>query len=476
MNFKHLASNVAIAFLSQFVAFLASAVTSFLVPKILGVEEYGYWQLFVFYASYVGFFALGAIDGIYLIRGGQSRDEVDRADVASQYWFSVGYVTLFSLIVGLVGGLLLFEGKRAEVIALTMLYSVVSHMACSLGTILQAMNETKAYSRSVMIDRGSFVLLIALPLFMRVDCFELYAALYVVAKVVCLVYCLWQVRDFRHVQFLPLPEASCGVLRSIRVGIKLTFANVASMLILGVARALIDYAWGIEAFGRVSFSLSLVNFFIAFVSQASMVLFPALRQGTDEERRSFYRVVRDALEIAFPIVYLLYFPIAWLISLWLPQYADSMFYFAILLPLCVFETKMDLCCTTYLKVLRGENILLWVNVATVAASALLSLAGIYLAGSIDVVLFGIVTCVIGRSLWCERYLNKKLGVLSSALAFEEIFLTACFIVLALSVPAVPAALVYAVLYGAYIFINRMTSSKLFSLTLRVFGFDGARNS
>lgn len=67
-------------------------------------------------------------------------------------------------------------------------------------------------------------------------------------------------------------------------------------------------------------------------------------------------------------------------------------------------------------------------------------------------------------------------MLSSTLAFEEIFLTACFIVLALSVPAVPAALVYAVLYGAYIFINRMTSSKLFSLTLRVFGFDGARNS
>lgn len=466
MNFRSIASNVAVAFLSQFIAFLASALTSFLVPKILGTVEYGYWQLFVFYASYVGFFALGSIDGLYLIRGGQSRSEIDRSDVVSQYWLSVCYVALISLLIGLVGGLVFFEGKRAEVIAFTSVYAVVTHMASSIGTILQAMNETKAYSRSVMIDRGSFVFLILLPLFWQIDCFEAYATLYIVAKFACLAYCLYEVRDFRHSKLLPLPEACRSIITSIRVGIKLTFANVASMLVLGVARALIDQAWGIEAFGRVSFSLSLVNFFISFVSQASLVLFPALRQGTDEEKSSFYRIVRDALEVAFPLVYLLYFPISCLVSLWLPQYASSMYYFAILLPLCVFETKMDLCCTTYLKVLRGENILLWVNIATVIGSAVFSLAAIYGLGSIDAVLFGVVACIVGRALWCEWYLNRRLGVSSSALPLEEVILTICFVSLSLRFETLIAVITYALLYAVYIYLNRETSAELLALIFR----------
>lgn len=466
MNFRSIASNVAVAFLSQFIAFLASALTSFLVPKILGTVEYGYWQLFVFYASYVGFFALGSIDGLYLIRGGQSRSEIDRSDVVSQYWLSVCYVALISLLMGLVGGLVFFEGKRAEVIAFTSVYAVVTHMASSIGTILQAMNETRAYSRSVMIDRGSFVFLILLPLFWQIDCFEAYATLYIVAKFACLAYCLYEVRDFRHSKLLPLPETCRSIFCSIRVGIKLTFANVASMLVLGVARALIDQAWGIEAFGRVSFSLSLVNFFISFVSQASLVLFPALRQGTDEEKRMFYKVVRDTLEITFPAVYLLYFPISQIISLWLPQYADSMYYFAILLPLCVFETKMDLCCTTYLKVLRGENTLLLVNVATVAGSAVLSFVSIYLLESIDAVLFGVVGCIICRAFWCECYLDKKLEVPSSVLPVEEIILTVCFLLLSLKLGAIVAAIIYACLYIIYISSNRKTSIRTLSLACR----------
>lgn len=72
MNYRALASNMATAFLAQGVSFLASVAMSLLVPKVLGVTAYGYWQLFVFYTSYSGFFLLGLNDGIYLIRGGHS--------------------------------------------------------------------------------------------------------------------------------------------------------------------------------------------------------------------------------------------------------------------------------------------------------------------------------------------------------------------------------------------------------------------
>lgn len=50
---------------------------SLVVPKVLGVEEYAHWQLFLFYAGYVGITMLGVGDGIYLRLGGKRFSEID---------------------------------------------------------------------------------------------------------------------------------------------------------------------------------------------------------------------------------------------------------------------------------------------------------------------------------------------------------------------------------------------------------------
>lgn len=46
MNYRSLAGNMVVAFAAQGISFLASVAMSLLVPKVLGVETYGYWQLF----------------------------------------------------------------------------------------------------------------------------------------------------------------------------------------------------------------------------------------------------------------------------------------------------------------------------------------------------------------------------------------------------------------------------------------------
>ena len=60
--------NILKKFSFSFLANIFSAVTSVLMilvlPKVLTMEDYGTWQLFMFYFSYVGFFHFGWIDGI----------------------------------------------------------------------------------------------------------------------------------------------------------------------------------------------------------------------------------------------------------------------------------------------------------------------------------------------------------------------------------------------------------------------------
>lgn len=47
-----------------------------IIPKYLSVEDFGYWQLFMLYASYVGILHLGFIDGIHVRWAGKELNQV----------------------------------------------------------------------------------------------------------------------------------------------------------------------------------------------------------------------------------------------------------------------------------------------------------------------------------------------------------------------------------------------------------------
>lgn len=460
MDIRRTIKQFLIAIIAQGVSLTASLAMSLLVPKVLDVTEFGYWQLFIFYTSYSGFFHFGLNDGVYLVEGGKSRDEIEKQTINSCFAIGGAVQLVVAIAVVTIACLMSLESDRFLTICAFAAYTVVYNLSLYLGYVFQAVNETKLYSFMVVIERLFFLVAIVLLFTFKAGDFKLYIVFFFVARTIAFVYALWHGRDIVR------SGLDCSILTVrryvayVKVGFGLMVANIADILILGVARALVDSAWGIEVFGKVSFSLSMVNFFILFVSQASMVLFPALRQGSSEERRSFFRGIRDMMEIAFPGIYLLYFPMATVLSLWLPQYADSMHYFALLIPICVFNTKMDVCCTTYFKVLREERVLLFVNLAAVCSSTVLSLVGIYVFGSLEAVLVGAVSSIVARSLWSERHLDRKLGVPSSIMPLEEVALTAAFIVLSLLASSTVAVIGYAFLFVAYLFVNRSVTLSL----------------
>lgn len=56
---KKFINNLLTAFLAQGISLVLSLAMSLLVPRFLGLEQYSYWQLFIFYTGYVGFFHFG---------------------------------------------------------------------------------------------------------------------------------------------------------------------------------------------------------------------------------------------------------------------------------------------------------------------------------------------------------------------------------------------------------------------------------
>jgi O-antigen/teichoic acid export membrane protein len=450
MNKKLILQNMSIAFLAQGVSMVLSVIQTLLVPKLLGVEQYGYWQLYIFYVSYVGFFHLGLSSGVYLTTGGQTREQMNKSAIKSQMIFGAMYQTVMAVVIVVFSTFLQTGSERAFVIVMTAIYLVLQNLATFMMNELQCMNETKKSSYSTIIERLAFLVPLLVFLALRVDSFYPYVFAYTASTIVQLAYCAWNLRDFASASWLGIRKAAQLGWSSIKIGFPMMLANIMSMLILGIGRAFIDAEWGIETFGKLSLALSLVSFFLAFVSQASMVLFPSLRQALGEEVRSFYIAARDAMGLLFPAVYAFYFPLAWLLSIWLPAYASTFVYLIFLLPICVFDSKFNITGVTYYNVLRKERVMLAVNAVAAGASLLLTLVAIYAVRSVFAVIATMTAVIAVRSVFSELYMNRLLGVAASGIGAVELALTVEFMVAAYLLPAMPAFCLYLVSYVTFL--------------------------
>lgn len=454
MDTRRLLGNFGVAAAAQGMSLLLSVLVSFMVPKLLGAAEFGYWQLFVFYTSYSGFFLLGINDGIYLINGGKTAEQLDRRSVASQFLCGMMLQAAFAVIVGILGMCLVNDHERSFVLVMTGAYLLVSNAAGFLGYVFQAINETRWYSESVIISKASLFAMILALVFSRVLSVEVYIVAYFASQCFALAYCAVKARFLFDSGLLPLVRAAVETLASARVGISLTLANIASMLVLGVARFVVDSEWGIEAFGQFSFALTLENFFLVFISQLAMVLFPALRQSSIEEKKRWFVRLRDGLSLLLPLTYALYFPMSAVVRWWLPAYSDAVDYLSLLLPICVFESKMSLVGTTYYKVLRGERRLLAVNAATVMVSAAGVFLGVYAIGSLEFVMVWVTASIALRSIYSEHWVGARMAVGGSKLWLQELFLTVVFVAASRLLGFAPAAGVVFAAEALYFLLNR----------------------
>ena len=426
---KRFTKNLIYAFSAQGISFLFSVLMSLLVPKMLGVVQYAYWQLFIFYSTYVGLFHFGLSDGVYLRYGGTNIEELDSSRIGAQ--FKVMFVGQ-CLICALALPILLpitDSPERQFVLILTAFYLVIANAAWYLGYLFQAVNQTSIYSTSIIISKALYIIFVVSMFLLKPENFRLFVVFYVVAQLIALLYVLYEGRQFLITKSIPLKEAVSETISNIKIGINLTISNIVSSLILGVGRAMVDASEGISSFGLLSLAISLTNFFLQFVAQVSMVMFPALRQVNKEKIKELFIILRSGISYILCGILLMYTPLKLVLGIWLPQYETSLYYLSVLLPICIFDGKMQLIYNTYMKILRKERMLLAINIVSLATSVMLCAIGAFIIKNIVAVAIAMTVAIALRSVIANVYLSKLLEVQTETNLVWEIFFSLLFIIL-----------------------------------------------
>lgn len=430
INSRQLKINFIFVIFAQLVTLIVSCITNLLLPKFITTLSYSYWQLFIFYAGYVPCLALGLNDGVYLRLGGKRINELDKTALKSQYLFGqifqIGEAILFFLLF-----IWFIEDKsKALVFCLVLLYFVSYTSYNFLSNVFQSINKINIYAIATIIFQFIyFVFQLAFILKKQSNIFILITC-YIFANFISVLYLIKNISSlFKKIKF-NFKTGYCETFISMKIGISLMFANVCSMLVLGVGRQIIELKWGILKFGKISFALSLINFALMFIIQIGAVLFPALRRLNSEYLKEVFINLTNRLFIILPFIYLAYIPGKMVLEMWIPKYTESIEYLGILLPICFFDCRMNLINSTMFKVLNKQLLLLEINLITIGISVVTGLIGAYIINNMYFVVLSLVFSVAVRCIISDYIISKWMKFNINVYILFDVILSVLFIVIA----------------------------------------------
>lgn len=453
-KYKKLLRNISYSFTANVVSLVLSIFLIAILPKILGVEEYGYWQLYIFYISFVGFFGFGWIDGVYLRYGGNSYNELDKGLFSYQFRAIFLFEIVICLIISAFAYLCVDEKDKIFVIYMTGITCVFVMPKAFFTYVLLATNRIKEHSIIVVLEKILKTFGVVTIILIGVREYRYFVFADILATVFALGCSIFYCKE---IFFYKVSRASIGIREifyNITVGSKLMFANIASLAIVGIIRFGIEQFWGVSTFGKVSLTLSISNFFMIFINAVSVAIFPMLRKTSIDRLPEIYKIMRTALMVPLVGILLLYYPCRVFFEFWLPKYADSFDYMAILFPVCLYESKLSMLVYTYLKALRKENFLLVVNMISVFISFMLMYFSVYILHELNLAIVSIVLIIAFRCIVAEIYLAKLLRIKVFLDNIIEGTMALIFILSSWYVKSWYAVLIYFFIYVVYLNFKR----------------------
>ena len=436
------------------VSFLISVLVIVVVPKLIGVEAYAYWQLYLFYTLYVGFLHFGWCDGIYLRYGGAEYNKLDRLLFHSQFYSLLALQILFAGFILCFAFFADMGVDRAFVIKMTAISMVGMNVRWMLLYLFQATNRIKEYANAILVERVFYLVLLILLLTVGVRNFKVIVWADVIGKYVSLFFAIYFCRDIIFSGFRGFKFSFSETKENIISGSSLMFSNIASMLIIGTIRFGIERFWDVETFGKVSLVLSISNMFMLFINAMGLVLYPVLRRTKEDSLPAIYTTVREFLMPILFFLLLMYYPLKEAMSIWLPKYSDSLQYMAFLFPVFLYEGKMALLINTYMKTLRKEKTLLRVNILVFVLSVISTLILTLVFKDLNLLVLSIIVLLIIRSVLLEFHLSKHLKISVFKDITGEVVLTMAFIMISWFVDSWYSVLAYALCLFVYFVLRR----------------------
>lgn len=335
---------------------IAKALTWLVVPKVLGVMEYGYYKTFTLYLVYAMLLHFGFPDGMLLIYGGQDYQEIDQNEFRTYTRFFIGFQTIISvLIVGI--SMAVCQGMKCYIFCMIGMDTLFVNLATYYKFISQAVMQFKKYTlRNVMQAVMQILMLGIIVTLDKLEVLQPNGAVYILGIVLIdaglLIWYMVTYKDLTFGKVDSLRKWIPKIKNIFTVGILLTISYQVAHLVFFLDSQMVEILFSVETYSLYAFAYSITNMITAIISAIATVMFPSLKRLEVQDTVSKFPMLMAIVSIIVFFLLAAYFPLTLFVKWFLPDYTLSLKYLQIIMPGLALSSCINLIIFTYYKVLN----------------------------------------------------------------------------------------------------------------------------
>lgn len=453
ITFKQIGKNIILSVSAQVVSLIVNIIINLFIPRYISEWQYAHWQMYVLYVGYVGVLHFGLLDGIILRYSGYDFEELNKKVLCSQFEVLLVVTTFCSFVLLAISNLVL-NGSYSLVFTFVSIGVITKNIVTYSSFLFQISNRINKYAQMVILQKSVLGVMVFGLILFKVDDFCIYCIADLLSDLLVFLLCAKDNRGLFFHKSFDLRATIRETINNVSSGFLLLVANWSSMLVVGIAKTIVQFCWGLYTFSKVSFAFSITNLFLTLVTAVSVVLFPSIKRLDEEQLPKLYLQIRKGMSVFLFAVMLLYYPGCWILIRWLPKYQESLTYLGVLLPIIVFSSKVGLLTNNYLKAYRNEAAMLWINVVTVVITTVLCGLAAVILDSMEALLVGVVIAVMIRSVVSEMVISKEIKYRFTTEYIMEAAMSAIFIACAQISTAWVGMVTYFAAFVAYLLVNK----------------------
>jgi O-antigen/teichoic acid export membrane protein len=343
LRFSGLARDVATMGSGTVLAALFSTLLVFLIPRLISVEDFGYWRLFLLYASYAGLLHVGFLDGLLFRWAGQPLADF-HPEVRLSLKFLFWQLIVLLLPACIIAVLALHAEARFVALAVLM-YALFFNVTALLQFSLQGARQFKPVAFATAAPGGVFVLLTVMWNMRWVPSFRALIVLYCVSWLGALVYLWTRVKPFQS--FNSSDSAWLLGKTGILLGWPMALANIGQGLVQSADRLVVSSALPIYDFAQYSLASSALFVPVTAIAAVYRVFFSYAAALEHEGRMKIYKHASKFLLLAWSVLLPYFFVLEVFVRNFLPKYLPAMPLSAILLLSVLFVAEIQILHTSF---------------------------------------------------------------------------------------------------------------------------------
>lgn len=421
------AKNIYYTLGANILTFIMGIVTGFVIPKFLGIDDYGYIKLFTFYITYVGITHFGFLDGIYIKYGACDYEQIPKAKFRLYFRYLVLLQILEAIILFIAISVIMKDENRSFIMILVIFNMIITNLTTLFAFIHQFTKRFKVFSVNLVLNKLVYVIGSLLFIYFNMLGYKPFIILQTFINIIILGIYIYINRELVFGKCESLKENIRECFELTKNGFFIMIGNFMGVFILGLDRLFVDKFFSLREFSMYSFAYTLISLFFILLNSITMVIYPYLARMNEENNKAVYEKIRVVLSSIMGITLVGYFIIKFIVMNYLPKYEASLPILIFLVPTVIYSAQINILIANYYKILKKTKDYSKNNIVALLLGLITNIIAFAIFKSYIAIAAATLISFILWLLYSDYYFSKTIGIKYKKAMIFEILIVIIFI-------------------------------------------------